>query len=106
MVQCLLTHVQRDDGLKDRALVRNSGVGTMDSREHLPFSLIKDCAYGSVSLDELQLQHLRNCEECSGICEAFKREAHVIKRAKALGAKAQQDITRLLQENAPDCDKK
>ena len=106
MVLCLLPHVERDDRLKDRALVGNSGVGTMDSREHIPFSLIKDFAYGDVSLDELQLHHLRNCEECSEICEAFKREAHVIKRAKALHAKTQQDITRLLQENSPDCDKK
>jgi hypothetical protein len=71
----------------------------MDNWEHLPVNLIKDFAYGDASLDELQLHHCYHCEECSEIWATFKREARVIQRAKALRARAEDDIARLLEEN-------
>ena len=78
----------------------------MDDWKHLPFNLIKDFAYGDVSLDELQLHHCYKCKECAGMWAAFKREAQVIKRAKAVRAKAEKDIARLLEENATKSNKR
>ena len=71
----------------------------MDNWEHLPVNLIKDFVYGDPSLDELQLHHCYTCEECSEIWATFRREAQVIERAKALRARAEDDIARLLEEN-------
>jgi hypothetical protein len=70
----------------------------MDDCEHLTFNLIKDFAYGDASLNEVQLHHCYNCEECSQIWATFKREADVMERAKAVGAKAEAEIARLLKE--------
>jgi hypothetical protein len=78
----------------------------MGNREHLPFELIKDFAYGDASLDELELHHCYSCEECSEIWAAFQREVQVIKRARALRGNAEADIARLLEESLPKIDKK
>jgi len=77
-----------------------------DNWEHLPFDLIKDFAYGTTSLDEVQLHHFYNCEECSQIGAAFKREAEVIKRARVVGAKAEEEMARLLKEHPTKSDEK
>ena len=73
----------------------------MDNCEHLPFNLIKDFAYGDASLDEVQFHHCYNCEECAEVWATFKREADIIERAKALRAKTDEEIARLLKEHPP-----
>jgi hypothetical protein len=83
-----------------------SGGRVLDNWEHIPFNLIKDFAYGQASLDELQLHHCANCDECSEAWGIFKREAQVIRRAKALGYETKVKITRLLKENSPERDER
>jgi hypothetical protein len=86
MVLCLLAYVERDERRKtERALVRNSGRGSMDNCEHLSFDLIKDFAYGEASLNEVQLYHCANCDECWEIWATYKREAKVLEKAKTHG---------------------
>ena len=78
----------------------------MESWRHLPFTLIKEFAYGDASLNEVQLHHCLNCEECSEIWTAFKREAQVIQRARALRAKTEEEMSRLLRKDPSDPGKK
>ena len=73
----------------------------MDNWEHVPFDLIKDSAYGDASLNEVQRRHCYNCEECAELWATFKREADIIEKAKALRAKTDQEIARLLKEHPP-----
>jgi hypothetical protein len=76
----------------------NKGMN-MASWDHLPFEVIKNFAYKTILLNDAQLQHCLNCEECSKVWSVFKREAEAIQRAKAIAEKTEEEIRRLLQED-------
>ena len=69
----------------------------MDSREHLSFELIKNFAYKTILLNEAQLQHCMNCEECSKVWSVFQWQAEAVQRANVIGEKTEEETRHLLQ---------
>jgi hypothetical protein len=84
MVLCLLTY-KHFDSRKNPLRLFKWLCGSMENWEHLPFDLIKDFAYGTVSLDEVQLHHCTGCEECSKAVRAGKAVCRLAKDARERG---------------------
>ena len=69
----------------------------MDNLEHLPFEVIKKFVYKTILLNEAQLQHCLNCDECSKVWSIFQRQAEAVQRAGPIAEKTEEETRHLLQ---------